>query len=448
MMGVSDGSGYSLVTSLAIFLFSVYPSESGMDLTVEQPAPEWFGIVWIMVLCPIVGAMPPLLHNKSAWAIVQGLVCVGLSRWLFFSMESPFDGTLWDMAALIGLVVGGAIKGRNLNPWSIATGYLLHNPVSTGIAMLLGGISLTFFRRERQGALVMMIVFPLVTLLRYQYNQPLIVLTGLLSMVIYFVTARHFGTASQNDRQSFKKTNETQAFGGSSSMRVTSGAPSILNANAQTELKFFREDAGVAKLGDRLSAVRAGQPAAFLSELQRDGYRVPETWVIMPGDDLEPVISLLQPTRQNPAIVRYSTLKPSPLKPLPEATDASSDRPDRWEAFNPNDFRGTIVHAFDRARDPVVLMAQAKIWGVFSGSVQQVMPGYFLVKVGDFRFEVRSNGDVSGEGEVPLRLVTEVASLLQQIQQQYASQIQQQFGGAIVLDWMHDGETLWIDTVR
>ena len=413
-----------------------------MELILEQPAPEWFGIVWIVVMCPIVGALPPLLRHKSAWAIVQGLVCVGLSRWLFFSIESPFDGTLWDMAALIGLVVGGAIKGQNLHPWSIATGYLLHNPVSAGIAMLLGGISLTFFRRERQGALVMMMVFPLVTLLRYQYNQPLIVMTGLLSVVLYFVTAR------QSSHQSSKKATKTQAFSGSSSIQITGSTPSISNANAQTELKFFRADAGVAKLGDRLSPVRAGQPAAFLSELQRDGYGVPETWVIMPGDDLEPVISLLQPTRQNPAIVRYSTLKPSSLKSLPESTDASPNRPDRWEAFNPNDFRGTIVHAFDRAQDPVVLMAQAKIWDVFSGSVQQVMPGYFLVTVGDFRFEVRSNGDVSGEGEVPLRLVTEVASLLQQIQQQYASQIQQQFGGAIVLDWMHDGETLWIDTVR
>ena len=423
-----------------------------MDLTVEQPAPEWFGIVWILVLCPIVGAMPPLLRHKSAWAIVQGLVCVGMSRFIFFSMESPFDGTLWDMAALIGLVVGGAIKGRSLHPWSIATGYLLHNPASAGLAILLGGISLTFFRRERQGALVMMMVFPLVTLLRYQYNQPLIVMTGLLSVVLYFVTARPFVTASQSDRQSSKKATKkkatkTQAFSGSSTW-VSGSTPSISNVNAQTELKFFREDAGVAKLGDRLSPVRAGQPAAFLSELQRDGYGVPETWVIMPGDDLEPVISLLQPTRQNPAIVRYSTLKPSMPKPSPESTDAPSDRPDRWEAFNPNDFRGTIVHAFDRARDPVVLMAQAKIWGVFSGSVQQVMPGYFLVTVGDFRFEVRSNGEVSGEGEVPLRLVTEVASLLQQIQKQYALQIQQQFGGSIVLDWMHDGETLWIDTVR
>lgn len=411
-----------------------------MDLTVEQPAPEWFGIVWIVMLCPIVGAMPPLLRNKSAWAIVQGLLCVGMSRFIFFSMDLPFEGTLWDMAALIGLVVGGAIKGRSLHPWSIATGYLLHNPASAGLAILLGGISLTFFRRERQGALVMLMVFPLVTLLRYQYNQPLIVMTGLLSVVLYFVMA------SQSSRQLPKKATKTQALSGVA--RVSGGAPSISDANSQAELKFFREDAGVAKLGDRLSPVRAGQPAAFLSELQRDGYGIPETWVIMPGDDLEPVISLLQPTRQNPAIVRYSTLKPSPPEPKPESTDAPSDRPDRWEAFNPNDFRGTIVHAFDRARDPVVLMAQAKIWGVFSGSVQQVMPGYFLVKVGDFRFEVRSNGEVSGEGEVPLRLVTEVASLLQQIQKEYASQIQQQFGGSIVLDWMHDGETLWIDTVR
>ena len=414
-----------------------------MDLTVEQPIAQWFGIVWIGVLCPIVGAMPPLLRNKSsAWAIIQGLVCVGVSRWLFFSMESPFDGTVWDMAALIGLVVGVALKGRTLQPWSIATGYLLHNPASAALAILLGGISLTFFRRERQGALVMMMVFPLVTLLRYQYNQPLIVMTGLLSVALYFVTVRNFTIATKGPHQS-SKTAKTNAFSGPSS----SSTPSLSNVKGQDELKFFREDSGIAKLGDRLSPVRAGQPAAFLSELQRDGYGIPETWVIMPGDDLEPVISLLQPTRQNPAIVRYSTLKSSPLKP--ESTDTPpSDRPDRWEAFNPNDFRGTIVHAFDRARDPVVLMAQAKIWGVFSGSVQQVMPGYFLVTVGDFRFEVRSNGEVSGEGEVPLRLVTEVASLLQNIQKQYSTQIQQQFGGSLVLDWMHDGETLWIDTVR
>jgi hypothetical protein len=85
---------------------------------------------------------------------------------------------------------------------------------------------------------------------------------------------------------------------------------------------------------------------------------------------------------------------------------------------------------------------------VFSGSVQQVMPGYFLVSIGDLRFEVRSNGAVSGEGSVPMRLVTEAAELFQRIQKQYEKQIQQQFGGAIILDWMHDGDTLWIDTIR
>ena len=229
-----------------------------MELILEQPVPEWFGIIWIGVMCPIVGAMPPLLRNKSAWAIVQGLVCVGLSRFLFFSMASPFDGTPWDMAALIGLVVGGAIKGRSLHPSSIATGYLLHNPASAGLAMLLGGISITFFRRERQGALVMMMVFPLVTLLRYQYNQPLIVMTGLLSVVLYFVTAKNFTTANPSDRQSSKKATKTKAFrqvpGGST--RGSGSTPAISNGPPQDEIKFFREDAGIAKLGDRLSPDR------------------------------------------------------------------------------------------------------------------------------------------------------------------------------------------------
>jgi hypothetical protein len=397
-----------------------------LELTVEQ----WFGVFLIVVLCPIVGAMPPLLRNKSAWAIVQGLICVGISRAFFFSSDLPFEGSLWDMAAMMALVVGCVLRGRGVHPFSIAVGYVLHNPMSAGIAILLGGVALTFFRKERQSALVMMIVFPVVTVLRYQYNQPLVVMTGLLSVLLYFTTAK---TRSKPSLRSNSTT-----------------APS------NAELKFFRADAGIAKLGDRLSPSRVGQPAALLSNLVRDGYAVPETWVILPGDDLEPMIALLQPSRQNPAIVRYSKL------PLPRTAPQSSGRSEeletseletseitaRWEACNQDDFRGTIVHVFDRSRDPVVLMVQSKIWDVFSGSVQQVMPGYFLVSIGDLRFEVRSNGAVSGEGSVPMRLVTEAAELFQRIQKQYEKQIQQQFGGAIILDWMHDGDTLWIETIR
>ena len=114
-----------------------------MDLTIEQ----WFGVFLIVVLGPIVGAMPPLFRNKTAWAIVQGCICVGISRFFFFSMDSPFVGTLWDMAALMGLVVGSALRGRSAHPWSIAMGYLLHNPMSAGVAILLGGVALTLFRQ-------------------------------------------------------------------------------------------------------------------------------------------------------------------------------------------------------------------------------------------------------------------------------------------------------------
>jgi hypothetical protein len=392
-----------------------------MDLTVER----WVGVFLIIVLCPIVGAMPPLLRNKSAWAIVQGVICVGISRMFFFSAESPFEGTLWDMVAMMALVVGCMIRGRAVNPWSIVVGYLLHNPMSAGIAILLGGVSLTFFRQERQSTLVLILVFPLVTALLRGYDQPLVVMAGLLSTLLYCTTAKKIAKATSRSPSSSKPSN--------------------------TELKFFRADAGIAKLGDRLTPMRVGQPAAFLSELVRDGYSVPETWVILPGDDLEPMIAVIQPSRQTPAIVRYSKLPQSRTASRSSGRSEEaepSEIADRWEACNQDDFRGTIVHVFDRSRDPVVLMVQSKIWDVFSGSVQQVMPGYFLVKVGELRFEVRSNGDVSGEGSVPMRLVTEVAELLQRIQKHYETQIQNQFGGAIVLDWMHDGDTLWIDTIR
>jgi hypothetical protein len=390
-----------------------------MELTVEQ----WFGVFLIGVLCPIVGAMPPLLRNKSAWAIVQGLICVSISRFFFFDPNLPFEGTLWDMAAMMALVVGCVLRGRSVHPWTIAIGYLLHNPMTAGIAILLGSVAMTLFRQERQSTIVMIVVFPLVTALLRGYQQPLVVMTGLLSALLYFTIARK------------------------SAQKSTRSAPKAIPSN--TELKFFRADAGIAKLGDRLIANRVGQPAALMSELVRDGYSIPETWVILPGDDLEPMIAVLQPSRQNPAVVRYSKL-PSPRKASTSvgSLDSKPESSDRWEANNANDFRGTIVHVFDRSRDPVALMVQSKIWEVFSGSVQQVMPGYFLVTIGDLRFEVRSSGEVSGQGNVPMRLVTEVAELFQRVQKAYERQISQQFGGAIVLDWMHDGDTLWIDTIR
>jgi pyruvate, water dikinase len=321
-------------------------------------------------------------------------------------------------------VVGCVIRGRAVHPWTIAIGYLLHNPMTAGIAILLGSVAMTFFRQERQSTIVMIVVFPLVTVLLRGYQQPLVVMTGLLSALLYFTIARKSAQKS-----------------------MSRSTPKAIPSN--TELKFFRADAGIAKLGDRLIANRVGQPAALMSELVRDGYSIPETWVILPGDDLEPMISVLQPSRQNPAVVRYSKL-PSPRKASTSVGSLSSnpESPDRWEAHNANDFRGTIVHVFDRSRDPVVLMVQSKIWEVFSGSVQQVMPGYFLVTIGDLRFEVRSSGEVSGAGNVPIRLVTEVAELFQRLQKDYERQISQQFAGSIVLDWMHDGDTLWIDTIR
>ena len=423
-----------------------------MDLTIDV----WLGI-WVGVGCPILGAIPPLMNARKRqvriiWTIAQAVLAVGVTRALSLPWGDGQEavnaellhpdfwlrGTVWELGALMGVVLGGALRGRPLQPWLVAVGYGLHNPISAGLVGLFWGVAVTLFRRSQQAWWIALLLIPAVTILRSPYDQVLIVITGLFSAVLYFASQISEGTKGRGRSRS-----ETSKGSQSSQMARgrTIATPNIPDpARSSDELKLFRDDGGVAKFGDALSPLRAGQPAAFLSDLLRDGYSVPETWVIMPGDDLEPVIAHLQPSRQHPVQISYSSLR---------STDYAEDTAGtQWEAMNPGDFRGTIVKAFDRSQEPVVLMVRSKLWAVFAGTVRQVMPGYWLVTVGAERFEVRSDGTISGEGSVPSRLIQEVTILFQTIQQQYVQQIQHQFGRSIVLEWQHDGETLWISSLR
>lgn len=61
-------------------------------------------------------------------------------------------------------------------------------------------------------------------------------------------------------------------------------------------------------LDQHLSAVQVGQKAATLSDLKRAGYPVAEGWAVPKGEDLQPVLDTLNPTKQEPLIVRSSAV--------------------------------------------------------------------------------------------------------------------------------------------
>ena len=79
------------------------------------------------------------------------------------------------------------------------------------------------------------------------------------------------------------------------------------------------------------------------------------------------------------------------------------------------------------------------------------MPGYVLVTCGQERFEVRSNGQISANMktyEMPDRLIREVAELLSKLQKKHGEEYKKQLGSGFAIDWMHDGERIWIWDIR
>ncbi len=383
-------------------------------MTIEQ----LLGVLLILTVCPLLGALKPrwlkfLWQQETLWAIIQGMTAVGLAR-LFFSGVSE-----WHLVALMALVVGTSFKKTQVNLWSIFVGFGLHDPVSAGIVTLLSGVGVMCFRTERQSLLVVLAMLPLVTALRYPWNSALMMMSGFLSGLIYL------------SYDKAKKSNLAKSASDSAKL-------------PESELKFFRADAAVVTLDDRLLPIRVGQPAALLSELRRDGYCVPDGWLVYPGDDLETVIALAEPSPQLPSIVRYSH---------------TCDRPavKTWEAKGDGELRGALVQAFD-GKESGVIMVQSKVWGVFSGAVREVVPGYLLVTSGQERFEVRTSSQPSGKQisgkisanvkvyETPDRLITEVADLLLKVQQ--SESYRKQLGNGFAIDWIHDGEKLWIWDIR
>lgn len=386
-------------------------------MTIEQI----LGGLFILTIGPIVGTIKPFWRDKTSWAIAQGLLCVGISKLLFsYLFHAQFLATgssewtiAWDMIALMGLVLARSFRDDRVDLWSIGAGYGLHDPVSAGLAALLSGAGVICFRTNKQGLRVVLFAMMLVTALRYSANQPLLVMTGLLCTLIYW---------------SYEKADRSN--------------PAKKANPPESEMKFFRADAAVVTLDDRVLPLQGGQPAAYLSQLRRSGYSVPQGWMVYPGDDLDTVIALATPTAEFPAIVRYSYLQDNPL----------DDRTKQvWESKSDQELRTALLQAFDGAKASMVLMVMPKVWAVFSGAVREVMPGYVLVTCGQERFEVRSNGQISANVktyETPDRLIREVAELLSKLQKEFGEDYKKQLGGGFAIDWMHDGERIWIWDIR
>lgn len=387
----------------------------------------------------------------------KGIAAVLLARYFF-----P-DDPAWEMIALIALVMGRYWFSRGAGTTNVVWGYVAHDPIAAGLVFLIGGISFTILRERRQGRFSILVLFPLITALRHAHEQDLIVAAIVLASLLGWI---------------YMKLPDDLDL-----------TPDTAQAGSQSVFKFFRGDRGVRSLDSRLNASKVGQKAATLSHLKRLGYPVPPGWVLLPGDDPEPLFELLNPSPKSPLVVRSSAigedsetasaagqyetiLSVTSREALPSALSrcfASYDAPAavqyRRDRGLPDAAMCVLIQKQVRgafsgvafSRDPIARQGDAVLIEALPGDAAQVVSGHVTPE--SYRVFVReselplaaSDSDwllpdevtlqVEGAGDVPPRLIQQVAFLARRLEAHYHGVPQD-------IEWSYDGQMLWLLQAR
>lgn len=386
---------------------------------------------------------------------LKGIAAVLLARFFF-----PSD-PVWEVIALIALVMGRYWISRGAGTTNVVWGYVVHDWITAGLVFLISGIGFTLFRERRQGRLIVLILLPLIIALRYPTDGARIGATVSLSILlgwIYHKIPDDLDLPSQ-------------------------GAQKM----SQSTFQFFRGDRALQSLDRELDATTVGQKAATLSRLKRWGYPVPMGWVLPAGDDPAPFIAAIDPTAEHPVIARSSAIgedsdqasAAGQYDSFPNLTSqpaleqailqcqASYNNPGavqyRQDRKVANSSMAVLVQDQVRSvfsgvafsRDPITRQGHAVLVEALPGSAQRVVSGEFTpeqysvwVQETDLPDERRDDPagwilpdavalEMEGSGDVPPRLIQQVAYLARHIEARHHGIPQD-------LEWSYDGHQLWV----
>ncbi len=427
---------------------------------------QLWGAFLIFVFCPILGALPLIrwltlrltgqdlkrlgtgnisvsaafYHGGKVAGIPaviseagKGIIAVLLARSFF-----PEDPT-WEIVALIALVMGRYWGGKGAGTTNVMWGILVHDPISAGLILLISGISFTILRNRvagRNGALILM---TLIISLRH-INDPsrimAIIALSLLLFAIYYKIPDDLDLPTQQGKNS-------------------------------SMFQFFRGDRIILSLDQELPAKKIGQKAATLSQLKRWGYPVPSGWVLPAGDDPQPLLEYVSPSKENPLIVRSSAVGEDS-----EETSAAGQYQSISHITNQEALKDGIIQCQASYHNPtaaqyrrqqkqgekeMAVLIQQQIQGVFSGVafsrdpinqmedavLIEALPGGAAQVVSgqstpqQYRVIQQSPPKVEGKGDIPESLLQEVASLARELEDRFRGFPQD-------IEWTYDGEQLWI----
>ncbi|MBW4516311.1 MAG: glycerol-3-phosphate acyltransferase [Timaviella obliquedivisa GSE-PSE-MK23-08B] len=444
-----------------------------------------WGLLLILLLCPILGGLPLIrwmtrsltgkdlakigtgnvsvsaafYHGGKVVGILavcsealKGIAAVLLARYFF-----PADAA-WEIVALISLVMGRYWGGKGAGTTNVVWGYIAHDWVSAGLIFVISSAIFTLLRERRSGKLGVLVLIPLMTALRHPLEGARIGSTVILSALIAWIYQKipddlelPTGTVQGDSRQMFR---------------------------------FFQGDRAIPTLNQILHPDKVGAKAATLSRLNRS-YPIPPGWVLPPGDDPAPLMELLNPSVEAPLIVRSSAIgedsefasAAGQYESIANITSKAALEQAILRCQNSYNAPNALRYRQDQgvAEQSMAVLVQVQIQGVFSGVafsrdpiarqgdavIIEALPGMASSVVSgqvtpeQYRVTISSatsvesldspgwilpddlNLEVEGSGEIPPRLIQQVAFLARHLEEHH-------YGIPQDIEWSYDGHQLWV----
>jgi pyruvate, water dikinase len=434
---------------------------------------ELWGALIVLILCPLLGALPLIAwitHALKGQQLAQigtgnisvsaafyhggtfagilavlseafkGIAAVLLAR-AFFGEGSP-----WELIALMALVIGRYWVGRGAGTTNVVWGFVIHDPLVAGFVFFLAIISFSVVRDRQLGKYGVLVMFPLfVTLLHAEQGFRIMAAIALAVLMgwIYQQIPDDLNLSAQQAQP------ESQAM-----------------------FQFLSGDKTVVSLDDDVNAAVIGDKAGTLSVIKRWGYPVPKGWVLAPNDDPEKLIEFLQPSDLSPLVVRSSAigedseqasaagqyltvLNVTTKEGLREAIASVVASYNSPAAVQYRHDRGSkeaamavlvqqqiqsVYSGVAFSRDPITQQSEAVIIEALPGSATQVVSGRitpeqyraFVVETENFKFV-----QLEGQGQIPPALIKQVAYLARHLEARFHGIPQD-------IEWSYDGQALWV----
>jgi pyruvate,water dikinase len=439
---------------------------------------QLWGLLVILITCPLLGAMPLIawityaIKRQRLAKIGTGNITVsaafyhggklvgilavlseafkGIAAVLIARIFFP-EGSFWELIALIALVIGRYTVGRGAGTTNVVWGFLMHDPLIAGFVSLVAAIGFIILRSKQAIKYGVLILFPVFVAVLHFNDFAKIVAAFALAGLIGWIYQQ---IPDDMDLPVAEADTESQPM----MQYLSGGEQTIITLDDEIEPEVF------------------GAKAATLSQIKRWGYPVPKGWILAPFDDPGMLIDFLQPSSLSPLVVRSSAIgedseqasaagqyetvlnvtNKQELETAIAQVQASYNHPaavqyrrdlgakDAAMAVLIQPQVQSVYSGVAFSRDPIVQQGDAVVIEAVSGSPAQVVSGkitpeqYRVFVVGE---EKLSTLQFEGEGKIPQALIKQVAYLARRLEKRYHGIPQD-------VEWSYDGQTLWVLQAR